>query len=99
MRLVSWTWFLYVLLGFLMGGGAVYLWYVLKEKAIKPVWYELVLIVLAFIIFLFMGQTIIASFGEGETRAAWMTVVFMGLPIIIMVVGAVRSIQTRLTPA
>ncbi len=99
MRLVSWNWFLYVLIGFLMGGGAVYLWYVLKEKAIKLVWYELVLTVLAFITFLFMGQTFIASFAEGEPRAAWMTVVFMGLPIIIMTVVAVRSIQARLARA
>jgi hypothetical protein len=99
MRLVSWNWFLYVLIGFLMGGGAVYLWYVLKEKAIKLVWYELVLTVLAFVTFLFMSQTFIASFGEGEPRAAWMTVVFMGLPLIIMTVIAVRSVQARLTSA
>ena len=99
MRLISWTWFLYVLMGFLMGGGTFYLWYVLKERAIKLVWYEWVLTILAFVLFLFMGQTFIASFVEGESQAAWITLVFMGLPIIIMAVVAVRSIQTRLTAA
>ena len=38
MRLASWTWFWYVLIGFLMGGGAVYLWHFLKEKSNKLVW-------------------------------------------------------------
>ena len=99
MRLISWTWFLYVLMGLLMGGGGVYLWYALKERTIKLVWYEWVLTVLAFVTFTFMGQTFIASIGEGEPRAAWMTVVFMGLPIIIMAVVAVRSVQARLTSA
>ena len=40
MRYISWTWFLYVVIGFLLGGGAVYLWSYLKEKAVKLVWYE-----------------------------------------------------------
>ena len=99
MRLVSWTWFWYVLIGFLMGGGAVYLWTLAKEKALKFVWYEWVLMVLAFLFFMFMGQTFIASFGEGEPRAAWMTLVFMGIPIIIIAVVTTRSVQSRLTRA
>ena len=97
MRLASWTWFWYVLMGFLMGGGAVYLWHILKEKSTKLVWYEWVLTILIFLIFLFMGQTFIASLGEGEPRAAWMTLVFMGVPIVILAVITVRSIRARLS--
>ena len=96
MRLASWNWFWYVLVGFLMGGGTIYLWHILKEKHIKLVWYEWILTILTFVIFLFMWQTFIASFGEGEPRAAWLTLVFLGVPIIIMAVVTVRSIQTRL---
>ena len=93
---VSWQWFSYVLLGFILGGCAVYLWGFIKEKAIKLVWYEWVLVLLSFVVFLFLGQTFIASFGEGQPQAAWMSVVFMGIPIVIMAVGASRSIKSRL---
>ena len=77
MRLISWTWCLYVLMGLLMGGGGVYLWYALKERTIKLVWYEWVLTVLALVTFTFMDRAFIASIGEGERQAACMTVVFM----------------------
>jgi len=80
-----------------MGGGTVYLWHILREKNTKLVWYEWVLTILIFLIFLFMGQTFIASFGEGEPRAAWMTLVFMGVPIVILAVTALRTIRTRLS--
>lgn len=99
MRYVSWVWFWYVLIGFLLGGGAVYLWSYLKEKAVKLVWYEWVLFVLAGLSIIFLGQTFIGSLQEGEPQAAWMSVAFMGIPIIIMMVGAIRSLGKRLKKA
>ena len=96
MRLISWDWFWYVLLGFVMGGGAAYLHAYLKVKMSKLNWYELLLTVLIFIAVLFMGQTFIASFYEGENRAAWLTLVFMGLPIIVMAVAVIRSYRKRI---
>lgn len=95
MRYISWTWVLYVLIGFLLGGGAVYLWSYLKDKALKLVWYEWILFILAGLAFMLLGQTFIASFQEGEPQAAWMAVVFMGIPLAIMLVGALRSLRTR----
>ena len=99
MRYISWTWFLYVLIGFLLGGGAVYLWSYLKDKAAKLVWYEWVLFILSGLVFVLLGQTFIASLQEGEPQAAWMSVLFMGIPIIIMMVGAFRSLGSRLKKA
>jgi len=98
MRIVSWNWFWYVLLGFIMGGGSLYLYALLKEKCIKLAWHELTLLILSFTTFMFLGQTFIASFNEGVPRAAWLTVVFMGLPIIIMAVIILRSIRARMIP-
>jgi hypothetical protein len=95
MRYISWIWFWYVVWGFLLGGGAVYLWFTLKEKAIKLVWYEWILIILGAVIYILMGQTFIASFGEGEPQAAWMSLVFMGILIILIAVGSFRSIKSR----
>lgn len=98
MRIVSWNWFWYVLLGFIMGGGALYLFTLLKEKSIKLVWHELTLAFFSFATFMFLGQTFISSLNEGEPRAAWLTVIFLGLPIIIMAVIIRRSINSRIIP-
>lgn len=95
MRLVSWNWFWYVLVGFIMGGGAVMIWNTLKNASLKLVWYEWILMILCFIIFMFMSQTFIASFEEYEPRAAWLTLIFMGIPIIVMAVALFRSLKKR----
>jgi uncharacterized membrane protein len=95
----SWNWFWYILVGFILGGGTVYLGLFLKDKTIKFKWYEWVLTVLAFVLFLFFAQTFIASFGEGEPRAAWMSLLFLGLPIILIAVGTFRLVQKRLQKA
>ena len=95
MRLVSWIWFWYMLVGFLMGGGAVLIWHYLKIASLKLKWFEWILLVLCYITFMFMSQTFIASFLEYEPKAAWLTLVFMGIPILVMAVGLYRSLNTR----
>jgi hypothetical protein len=95
MRLVSWIWFLYIIVGFLMGGGAVIIWNILKNYSLKLVWYEWILLILSFITFMFMSQTFIASFQEYEPKAAWLSVAFMGIPVLIMGVGLYRSLNKR----
>jgi hypothetical protein len=95
MRYISWNWFWYVLVGFIMGGGAVYLGVILKEKVIKLKWYEWILVVLGFVLFLFAAQTFIASLGEGAAQAAWLGLLFFGLPIVLIVVGVWRLVQVR----
>jgi hypothetical protein len=97
MRLASWNWFWYVLIGFVMGGGLVYLQVKLKEMNLKFVWYEWVLTVVGILLFIFLGQTFIASFNEFEPRAAWMSLIFMGFPIVIVGVIVYRSVQKRTT--
>jgi len=94
---VSWIWFWYMLVGFLLGGGAVYLGMLLKEKTIKLTWYEWILVVLGFVLFLFLGQTFVASFIEGEPRAAWMSLLFLGLPILLIAIGTFRSVKMRIS--
>jgi hypothetical protein len=96
MRLVSWLWFSYFLLGFVAGGCVMYLWVYFKEKAIKFKWFEWILSILIFLIFVFMGQTFIGSIDEGEIQAAWMSLLFMGVPIVILIVLTYRSIKARI---
>lgn len=97
MKLISWIWFWYVLVGFLMGGGAVMIWHSLKNFKLRPVWFEWILLILCFVTFMFMSQTFIASFQEYEPKAAWLTLVFMGMPILLMAVVLYRSLNKRYT--
>jgi len=96
MHTISWTWFWYLLAGFLLGGSLVYVWQTFQKMSIKFIWYEWVLTILGILIFVFMFQTFIASLEEGQTRAAWMSLIFFGIPVILIVVGVTRSIQARL---
>jgi hypothetical protein len=95
MRLASWEWFWYVVIGFLMGGGLVYSVTTLNAMDITPLWYEWILGVFFMLLFIFMGQTFITSFKEFEPRAAWMTLVFMGIPNIVIGAVLVLSVMSR----
>lgn len=95
MRLISWMWFWYVLIGFVMGGGAVLIWNALKNASLKLKWFEWILMVLCYMFFMLMGQTFIASFQENQPRAAWFTLIFMGIPILLMGVVLFRSLNKR----
>jgi uncharacterized membrane protein len=95
MKLISWIWFWYILVGFIMGGGAVMIWHTLKNLKLKLVWFEWILLILCFVAFMFMSQTFIASFQEFEPKAAWLSLVFMGIPILLMAVVVFRSLNKR----
>lgn len=96
MRLASWEWFWYVVTGFVMGSASVFIVTKLNAMDIKLLWYEWILGGLVMLIFMFMVQTFIASFKEFKPRAAWMTLVFMGVPILL--IGAVL-VQSVLSPS
>ena len=95
MKLISWFWFWYILVGFIMGGGAVIIWNNLKSINLKLVWYEWILMLLSYFTFMLMCQTFIASFQEFEPKAAWFSLIFMGIPILLMSVVLFRSLKKR----
>lgn len=95
MKLISWIWFWYVLVGFLMGGGAVLIWHHLTNAKLKLVWFEWILLIISYFTFMLMCQTFIASFQEFEPRAAWLSIAFMGIPILLMAVVVFRSVNKR----
>lgn len=99
MRLVSWDWFYYIIVGFILGGGCAYLHAYLKVKATKLNWLELSLSILFGITFVLMWQTIIGSFYEGEPRVAWFTLIFIGLLLVAMGLGIFRSFRSRHAPS
>lgn len=95
MRTVSWMWFWYFLFGFISGGSVVSIWTFLKKKAITFCWYEWILSTVAFLFLILMVQTFVASLYEGEVRAAWMSIVFLGVPMLIFIVVTFRSVQSK----
>ena len=95
MRYVSWEWFWYVLTGFIMGSVSVFIVTKLNAMDIQLLWYEWILGGLSMLIFMFMVQTFIASFNEFKARAAWMTIVFMGFPIILIGAVLAQSVLSR----
>jgi hypothetical protein len=95
MRLASWEWFWYVVAGFVMGSASVFIVTKLNAMDIDLIWYEWILGVLSMLIFMFMVQTFIASFKEFKPRAAWMTIVFMGSPILLIGAILVGSVLSR----
>lgn len=95
MRYVSWEWIWYVVTGFIMGSGSVFFVTKLNAMGIKLLWYEWILGGLSLLIFMFMMQTFIASFKEFKPRAAWMTLVFMGFPMILIGAVLVQSVLSH----
>lgn len=95
MRTVGWMWFLYFIIGCITGGFFVYLRNRLKRKSVRLAWYEWVLGIVDFVFFALLVQTFIASLAEGEVQAAWMSVVFLGVPVIVLSVVTFRLVQVR----
>jgi uncharacterized membrane protein len=53
-------------------------------------WYEWVMGVVSLILILLVIQNFVGSVAEEETRAAWMGVLFLGIPAVVLGVLAVR---------
>ena len=72
--------------------GAVILALVLRVRTrkISLTWYEWIMGIAALILVLLVIQNFVGSIAEEETRAAWMGVLFLGIPAVILGVLAVR---------
>jgi hypothetical protein len=95
MRSARWEWLWYVAIGFVLGGSGVYVVTKLNAVDVRMLWYEWILAALFMIIFVFMGQTVIASSKESEPRAAWMTLLFEGIPLVLIGAGLTWSVLSR----
>ena len=80
-------WFIF---GLVLGAAilAFVLW--VRSRKIKVAWYEWLMGALALILVLVILQNFVASYAEFESTAAWMGLLFMGIPALILAVLAVR---------
>lgn len=91
----TWNWLWWFIFGIVAGAGVTALWFSIKDK-VSVKWYEWLLAVLSTFLFGFMVQTFFASFAEQEPRAAWLSLVFLGVPTIVLIVITARSVQSRI---
>jgi hypothetical protein len=80
-------WFLF---GIVVGAALWSLVVKIRSKRMHLTWYEWLMGVVAVVIFLLLIQHFTGSLVELEPTAAWMGVLFMGVPALILAVLAVR---------
>ena len=80
-------WFIF---GLVLGAGILALVVWMRAGKIKMTWYEWIMGVAALVLILLVIQNFVGSIAEEETRAAWMGVLFLGIPAVILGVLAVR---------
>jgi hypothetical protein len=85
-------WFVF---GLVLGVGilALVLW--VRARKIRTTWYEWIMGIAALVLILLVVQNFAGSLAEEETRAAWMGVLFLGIPAVILGVLAVRLTRQR----
>lgn len=80
-------WFLF---GIVVGAALLGLVLQIKSKKVRVAWYEWLMGAAAVVIFLLLIQHFVGSRTEYEPTAAWMGVLFLGVPGLILAVLAVR---------
>jgi hypothetical protein len=74
-------WFLY---GLIVGGGAIRVLIWDLEGHMEITWVAWLIAILTLLLATFTIQTFVGSFQEREPRAAWMSLLFMGIPTLIL---------------
>ena len=70
--------------GLLVGAGAMLLFMRVKEGSITIPWYGWATSIITFLLATLTLQTFFASFQEREPKAAWLSLLFMGGPTLIL---------------
>ena len=78
----------------LFGAGITVLIFWMRNRGISVTWYEWLLAAIGVIILLFTIQNFYTSFIESETTAAWMFLIFPGLPGLLFI-GIVYGLVVR----
>jgi len=85
----SMYWFIY---GLLLGAGAMRLIIWVQEGRITIPWYAWAIGIIALLVGTLTLQTFFASFQEREPRAAWLSLLFMGVPTLILAGVAIVAV-------
>lgn len=80
-------WFIF---GMIIGAGILTVVLTVRARKIRVRWYEWLMGAVALILALLILQNFLASYTEHEPRAAWMGLLFMGIPCAVLGILAMR---------
>lgn len=93
------SWFIF---GLFVGAGVMYLVLWLHRRQTKVTWYEWLMGAIGLILVVLIVQNFSGSYAEMEPKAAWMGVLVMGIPAVILLgfaIGLPWRRQRRLAKA
>ena len=82
-------WFFY---GLLVGAGVMRILIWVREGSIAIPWYGWIIGIITFLLATLTLQTFIASFQEREPKAAWMSLLFMGVPTLFLATVTILTV-------
>ena len=83
-----WDAILWIPISLIVGAGLVVMVLWLRSRDIKVTWYEWLIGAIGLLLLLFTIQNFVTAFAELESAAAWMFLLVLGLPALILLVVA-----------
>ncbi len=90
-----WDWLGWFIFGIGLGVAGTIYFYSLKAKRVTLRWYEWLLAIAEVFLVGFTVQNFLGSFTELEPQAAWLMLVFLGVPAVILGVVFVRLLSSH----
>ena len=81
--------------GLVIGGAVIWLALRLRGRDIEVKWYEWLIVATGLVLLFFTVQNFAASFTELQPTAAWMFLLIMGLPAVILLAVAGTLVWRR----
>ena len=79
--------------GLFVGAGTLRLFLWLKEGTMVIPWYAWVIGIIALLVGALALQTFFASFQEREPKAAWLSLLFIGVPALIPAIITIMAVS------
>ena len=79
--------------GLFVGAGTLRLFLWLKEGTMVIPWYAWVIGIIALLVGALALQTFFASFQEREPKAAWLSLLFIGVPTLIPAIITIMAVS------
>ena len=93
----TWNWLAWLVFGIFIGAIGTMAFNKIRERGILLRWYEWLMTAIGVFLLGYAFQNFFGSFLEREPRAAWLSLLFIGFPVIVIGVVLWRSINSRLS--
>lgn len=95
----NWVFVNWMLLGICIGASGLWAYNRIIALGAGVKWFDWLMTALAVFLLGFMLQNFFMSFAEHQPRAAWMFVIFLGVPIALLCAFVWRNITKRIKAA